>query len=268
MATQELDKPIYDERVNEILQGLATGLTRDELAEMFGHTNYKSVDMYMRRKNFTWDSTKQTYVPKLSSVQEVNTKTMPHTKASIVIEMMKEPDFVIEQVCKKAGFKDHRELAEYMTVKGYLWSPDAKNYIRKSGKVERVEPKNQEVMPVQEVKMEKVEKVEMKELQMNDDLINKLQSYLPLFDMLEKNKDKLLELIKPMGQSDTIPRYIIPGRTSGKTIQMSESLQDMAVEYCNQRNIKQRELFEVAVIEFFRKYGFEYEIESLLKTNS
>lgn len=72
MATQELDKPIYDERVNEILQGLAAGLTRDELAEMFGHTNYKSVDMYMRRKNFTWESTKQTYVPKLPSAQEVS----------------------------------------------------------------------------------------------------------------------------------------------------------------------------------------------------
>ncbi|MBG9545513.1 hypothetical protein ABE29_23010 [Cytobacillus firmus] len=265
MATQEVEKPIYDERVNEILQGLAAGLTRDELAEMFGHTNYKSVDMYMRRKNFTWDSTKQTYVPKLPSAKEYKNKAMPHTKATIVIDMMKEPDFMIEEICKKAGFKDYKELAEYMTAKGYQWSPDDKNYKKKTGHVDRIEPKKVEVPPVQEVKLEVVE---TKELQVNDDVINKLQSYLPLFDMLEKNKEKLLELVMPMGQSDTIPRYIIPGRTSGKTIQMSESLQDMAVEYCNQRNIKQRELFEVAVIEFFQKYGFEYEIESLLKTNS
>jgi len=267
MATQESEKPIYDKRVDEIIQGLAEGLSRDELAEMFGHTNYKSVDMYMRRRNFTWESTKQTYVPKLPTVQEYKSKTMPNSKASIVIEMMKEPNFEIEVVCKKAGFKDHRELAEYMTAKGYQWSPDDKNYIKKSGKVDRIEPQNQEVMviPVHEVMDERVETTE---LQVNDELMHQFKSYLPLFEMLNKNKERLLELVMPMGQSDTIPRYIIPGRTSGKTIQMSESLQDMAVEYCNQRNIKQRELFEVAVIEFFRKYGFEYEIESLLKTNS
>jgi hypothetical protein len=48
---------------------------------------------------------------------------------------------------------------------------------------------------------------------------------------------------------------------------MSDSLQDLAVEFCNQRNIKQRELFEVALIEFFKRYGYEYEIESLLRAN-
>jgi hypothetical protein len=264
-TSSESKKPIYDERVNEILQGLAEGLEREELAEMFGHSNYKTLDMYMRRRNFTWDSTKQTYVPKVSTVNETKDKVKPHTKASIVIETMQEPDFEIEEVCKKAGFKDHRELAEYMTAKGYLWSPDQSNYIKKIGKVEAIKPKHYEADPIRE---DKTDRLETKQLPKNEELLDKFQSYLPLFEMLDKHKEKLLELVMPRGLGDSIPRYIVPGRPSGKTIQMSESLQDMAVEYCNQKNIKQRELFEVALIEFFSKYGYEYEIESLLKSNS
>jgi hypothetical protein len=264
MTIQQDEKPIYDERVNEILQGLAGGLTRDELAEMFGHSNYKTLDMYMRRRNFTWDGTKQTYVPKTASVQDYKNKVMPSTKASIVIEMMKEPSFVNEEACKKAGFKDHRELAEYMSAKGYLWSPDERNYIKKTGKIETIEPESHEAKPVRE---ERTERLETKQMQINEEMLIKFQNYLPLLEMLDKNKEKLLEMMMPRGLGDSIPRYIVPGRPSGKTIQMSERLQDMAVEYCNQKNIKQRELFEVALIEFFKKYGYEYEIESLLKSN-
>lgn len=51
-----------------ILRGLAEGKSRDELAAEFGYKNYKSLDIYMRRKNFIWDRVKQTYVPEFSRV--------------------------------------------------------------------------------------------------------------------------------------------------------------------------------------------------------
>ncbi|MED5053033.1 hypothetical protein P9850_14620 [Anoxybacillus rupiensis] len=264
MAIRQEEKPVYDERAKEILQGLAEGLTRDELAEMFGHANYKALDIYMRRRNFTWDSTKQTYVPKLSTVKNQHQKVLPTTKAGIVIEMLKQKDFDIDEVCKKAGFKDHRELAEYMSAKGYVWSPNEGNYVKKTGKIETTKPESHSINIVLE---EKDERKDTKGQPIDNELLSKLQHYLPLLEMLDKNKEKLLELMVPTGPSDTIPRYIIPGRTSGKTIQMSDCLQDLAVEFCNQRNIKQRELFEVALIEFFKRHGYEYEIESLLRSN-
>ncbi len=37
MAMPVDKKPVYDERVNEILRGLTEGKTRDELAVAFGH---------------------------------------------------------------------------------------------------------------------------------------------------------------------------------------------------------------------------------------
>lgn len=50
MDAQADQKPIYDERVNEILRGLVEGKTRDELAKELGYKNYKTLDIYMRRK--------------------------------------------------------------------------------------------------------------------------------------------------------------------------------------------------------------------------
>lgn len=261
MATSE--KPIYDERVKEILQGLAEGLTRDELAEMFGHANYKTLDIYMRRRNFTWDSEKKTYVPKIPREKHQEEKVLPLTKAQIVINMLKQPTVDIEEVCKKAGVKDHRELAEYMTAKGYIWSPDERNYVKKTGKIEPTPAEQKDACKVNQ-EAERQEETHMS-IRLTDEL-RQFQQYLPLLEMLQKNKEKLMEWLVPTQAPDTIPRYIIPGKASGKTVQISDALQNLTVEFCNQRNIKQRELFEVALIEFFKRYGFEYEIERLLRS--
>ncbi|WP_163151606.1 hypothetical protein [Anoxybacillus sp. MB8] len=259
------EKPIYDERVKEILQGLAEGLTREELAEMFGHANYKTLDIYMRRRNFTWDREKMTYVPKISREKYHDEKVLPLTKAQTVIHMLKQPQVDIEEVCQKVGLKDHRELAEYMTAKGYIWSPQERNYVKKAGKVETTCTEPKEMVK----EKENEEKQEERSVPVHStDVLRQLQQYLPLLEMLQKHKDKLLEWIVPLHTPDTIPRYIILGRTSGKTIQMSDRLQDLIVEFCNQRNIKQRELFEVALIEFLKRYGYEYEVERLLQSHS
>ncbi|MBP1943434.1 hypothetical protein [Cytobacillus luteolus] len=51
-----------------------------------------------------------------------------------------------------------------------------------------------------------------------------------------------LDLIQRIYIDNNFAKIIVPGRTSGKTIQMSDRLQDMAVEFCNVKNIKQRVL--------------------------
>ncbi|WP_198430812.1 hypothetical protein, partial [Rhodococcus rhodochrous] len=70
MDVQADQKPIYDERANAILRGLVEGKTRDELAKELGYKNYKTLDIYMRRKNFKWDRDKQNYVPAYSRVDK------------------------------------------------------------------------------------------------------------------------------------------------------------------------------------------------------
>jgi len=265
-------KPIYDERVNEILNGLAQNISRDQLAKQFGHKSYKTLDIYMRRKNFTWDSRSQTYVAKLRGDVQIAEKVMPTTKAGIVVEMMKEPNFDIEAICTKAGFKDHRQLAEYMTAKGYTWSPTDSTYRKEIGLIlipPKKEPVGEETL--EDNPMETTERSESFMQQVDappshlQDSLSAIQQYATLLQWLAANKDKISEWIEPT-KIDTLPRYILPGKANGKTIQMSQSLQDMAVTFCNERNIKQRELFEVALIEFFKKYGYDYEIDNLMQS--
>ncbi|GAQ25686.1 hypothetical protein [Tepidanaerobacter syntrophicus] len=56
------NKPIYDTRVRKIIE-LLKFMTRDEAAQKLGYKNYRSLDMYMRRKNFKYDSESGQYVP-------------------------------------------------------------------------------------------------------------------------------------------------------------------------------------------------------------
>ncbi|WP_157950828.1 hypothetical protein [Peribacillus acanthi] len=262
------DAPVYDRRVNEILKGLDEKIPRDELAKRFGHKNYKTLDIYMRRRNFTWDQALQNYVPKQENDRMGNNeRSMPTHKAGMVIELLKQLDFNIEEICQKVGFRDHRELAEYMTAKSYVWSPEERNYVYKLD-LER-EVQNDKVQEMEEINPKSVPEDSLRLLSnaVSDDILARLERFLPLFEMLDMHKERLLEVITPDSSSDTLPRYIVPGRTSGKTIQMAEPLQDMAVKFCNERNIKQRELFEIALIEFFKRNGYEYEVTKLMRSH-
>lgn len=42
------------------------------------------------------------------------------------------------------------------------------------------------------------------------------------------------------------------------------TIEQLVVDFSKEKNISQRELFEVALIEFFRRYGYEQEVERLL----
>ena len=55
----------YDDKF--VLSKLMEGNTRDDIAKMLGHKNYRSIDMYMRRNGYIWNSEKQLYVIKISS---------------------------------------------------------------------------------------------------------------------------------------------------------------------------------------------------------
>jgi hypothetical protein len=262
ISTENTNEPIYDERVIEILDALSKKVTMQELAKRYGHTNAKTNDIYMRRRNFRWDSNKMTYVPKLQEQALVPERVMPTTKTGMIIEMMKNKSFDIDEVCHKVGFKDHRQLAEYMSEKGYQWSPAESNYKRVNT------PTLDEKLPIIIPTIQKETSVPIKSTTKSDQLSHdtSLIRFLPLLEELDTYRDKLLELIKPSSKNDTLPRYVIPGRTSGKTIQMAEPLQDMAVQYCNERNIKQRELFEMALIEFLKRNGYDYEVANLMRT--
>ena len=65
-------------------------------------------------------------------------------------------------------------------------------------------------------------------------------------------------------EAKSIPRYQVQGRYGSKTMRMANVLDELARRYSMERNISQREMFEVALIEFFQKYGYRDEVEAFL----
>ena len=65
MMEEKIIKPIHDEKVDLILKGLTEGRTREDLAEELNYKTYKSLDVFMRRRNWRWRSQSQIYEPEV-----------------------------------------------------------------------------------------------------------------------------------------------------------------------------------------------------------
>lgn len=256
MTVKEKDQPIYDERVYEILRGLASGKTREDLADEFEHKTWKSIDMYMRRRYFDWDSEQQTYVPKKVEVKEILTDT---SRASKVVLLLSKGDVDIRMTAQRLGFKDHHDLASYMNSKGYSWDAEQGNYMKVTDKGND-EPTVSRENILEELHQDVQESPEL----INTNHYNELKQYLPLLQMLSQHKEELLDLIVPSKDTQKLPRYGVPGVPKTKTVQMMSTLDQLVIDYANEFNISQRNLFEVALIDFFRRYGYKQEIDRYL----
>jgi hypothetical protein len=58
----ENKEPIYTAQATKIIE-MMKFQTRNEVAERLNYKTWKSLDMYMRRKNFIYDSSQEQYVP-------------------------------------------------------------------------------------------------------------------------------------------------------------------------------------------------------------
>lgn len=246
------EKMEYDDRY--ILKNLLEGKSRDDIASEFNHKSYRTIDMYMRRHGYMWDSYKKIYVPKLE--ERINPEPTPTTsKVKKIISLFKmglEP----KEVAKKTGIKDHMAMAVYMKSKGYSWSSEKQNYLFLKGK-QCVENENIEKISEEDIKETK------KEISMNSmDSFEEIEKLLPMLEMIYRNKDKLAELLA-INTGNVIPRYVVGGVTITKSLCMAHPLAELIKEFSKEKNLSQREIFEVALIEFLKKYGYENEVNAL-----
>jgi len=258
---------VYDERVKEILRGLVEGKSREELAETFGHKNYKTLDIFMRRRNFTWNREKQTYIPNYQRLnkEDIEVEFNHSSKAATVISLFKKENADAKTIAKLMGFSDHREMATYMKAKGYRWSSEINNYVKERGQINPMRTELSESIspqyPQASIEQHKIQP-DSRKLTQSD--IERMERFLPLLEMLERNKDRLIDMIMPGAESGKVPRYVVPGVYITKSVHMTNTLDQLVREYSKEWNISQRDIFTVALIEFFQRYGYQREVETLL----
>ncbi|QJX63796.1 hypothetical protein HLK66_20555 [Niallia circulans] len=257
MTKAEALQPIYDEKVKGILKLLGEGFSREEVAEQYRYSGYRSMESFMRRKNFVWDKQKGNYVP--ADALKASLETMVNFPSDrvrrIVMELSKE-GADLKQVAVKVGFENHLEMASYMKSKGFEWSQEAGNYLSTS--------------PTMPNDGEKVATASSDaSLEGSLSIRNGgVEQFLPLLDWLASNKEGLQSLLGASVASGQIPRFTLAGTFVTKSVHMTNTLDLMVRDFSKEKNINQREIFEVALIEFFQKYGYEREVETLLQQNA
>lgn len=245
----EVVPPNQDERVHLVITKLAGGMGRDTLAEELKYTSYKSLDMYMRRKGYRFDTHLKNYVPQVEEI----VAPVSSSKASRVIELLSVTPEEPLLVCRKLGFKDMQELGGYMGMKGYQWNTEQNNYQRKAQAFTATKKESSEDLAQP-----------FTSLGVHGEEDTAIAPYLSLLNMLKHNEERLTELLIPYGKGGSIPRYTITGIAQTKTIQMINTLSNLVTEFAKEKNMSQRDLFEVALLDFFRAYGYEKEVDQLL----
>ena len=260
-------EPIYDEKVKRIIEMLKFK-TRDEVAAELKYKSYKSLDMYMRRKNFAFDSQQGQYFPRKNRIEKPDPKSYAPTKVASIITAFEIEGIDPRMVARQEGFADHREMAEYMKTKGYEWNVHKNNYVKTVGRIDVPEPVG-DPMPesinlpgpgpiVQSALSPTVQPT-------SGELPEGLGEYLPFLRFLYENRDELYQLLTGTRDDGIIPRYAVPGEVRTKAIYMSEVIAKLAGEFSKEKKVALREVMEGALVEYLMKYGFKREVETLLR---
>ncbi|WP_432664348.1 hypothetical protein R9X47_27950 [Wukongibacter baidiensis] len=252
----------YDDKY--ILKKLMEGLSREELALKLDHKSYRTLDMYMRRRGYKWDGIRQIYVLR-PETNVTSPSSFGTAKAERVVSLFK-AGIDPREIAKRVGMKDHRAMAMYMKSKGYIWSSEKQTYVLLKGEISTTNNnKNTEVMATEKAFI--LESEQYTEENRNISLEEKFkgerwEKLVPMLEMLDRNKDKLIQLLA-INEGGTIPRYVVGGITITKSLCISHSLGELIKDFSKEKNISQKEIFEVAIIEFLKKYGYENEINAL-----
>jgi len=252
-------EPIYDEKVKRIIEMLRFK-TRDEVAAELKYKSWKSLDMYMRRKNFAFDSQQGQYFPRKNRVEKPDPKSYAPTKVASIITAFEAEGIDPRMVARQEGFTDHREMAEYMKTKGYEWNIHKNNYVKTVGRVDVPvsvsQPETEPINPPVPAPVIQPTSGEIPE---------GLEEYLPFLRYLYENRDELYQLLTGTRDDGIIPRYALPGEVRTKAIYMSEVIAKLAGEFSKEKKVALKEVMEGALVEYLMKYGFKREVETLLR---
>lgn len=290
-----------NEKVRFIIESLEKNKSRDEIAKELGYSTYKSMDIFLNRQGYRWNrSAKNYFKEEVGSFKNCDLENQRYnsaagdlnshnSRAEYIVDLISKEKYDLKTVAKTAKFKDYKEMALFMKSKGYMWNDELNNYVFKG--YENLEQSTEEnisekekitITPVSsntrtlrdKIDLEKLRnavtskqpKETCKELNL-DDVENSLslKKYLSILKFLEDNKECLYKLFEQQSLSGRkLPRYRIQGAFITKSIHMNNVLNQMVRNYSEENNISQREIFEVALIEFFKKYGYSREVETFL----
>jgi hypothetical protein len=83
---------------------------------------------------------------------------------------------------------------------------------------------------------------------------------------LKANKEVLMEIVGTYTPIEQLPRYVIPGVYTTKSVYMNHNFDLLTRRFSEEKNISQRDIFEIALIDFFKKYGYREKLQAFINT--
>jgi hypothetical protein len=248
--TQTLDSSAYsDPKIKETLEMLSQGFSKEEITEHFGNKDWKTIYIYFSRRGFRWDGEGNTFVPKEDEIEAnsaVDEARFNNTKAGKIVRQLSQKQANIRQIAQRNGFTTVEEMGEYMKGQGYVWDAEQNNY--------DYDEKVAQSTPSQPLIANQFH------------LVNQVgqEGYQQLLHYLLSKQDKLIALLE--SESDgTLPRYKFRGGKVNKTLGLPTSLQTLLGDFSDDFNVTQRAVIEIALAEFFKKYGYEEQLNQALQ---
>lgn len=167
----------------------------------------------------------------------------------------------LRETLKTTDFKNIPELAIYMKKNNYKWNGIVKNYVQATDITMK---KNQRLYKKVNSCIGTFKKSDEAVSEKNIEDINHTMEDKKILLFIKNNKEEIKKLIFEENDLHNIPRYHISGRNITKSLYMIDSVADLISKFSREKHISQREIAMIAFIEFFRKYGFEDEIDKVL----
>ncbi len=255
MRYQDVKEPIYENKVNKVIAELSEGKSKEEVAKVAGYGSFKALSNYMRRKNFSWVGIDNKFIPTIekNAPRKNALFAIDNTKVGKIISLFQGKDVDAKKIAEEVGFDSHKRLAQFMDTEGYKWDSELGNYI----KVARDRKK---------LKLESEKKYDIKEDHEEAKYDLDLERYLPVLELIKENEEQLKAFLDSTNSLNQMQRYAVPGSTRTKSIHMVDSLDYLAKKFCEDKNIRQRDLYESALIEYLSKYGYKSKVDRLLSS--
>lgn len=238
-------KRLYTDK--DILAALAEGLSRKEIAKRYGHIDIRTIDNYMRSQGYCWHKPSESYRKLRTTTNGFNSSIETKEKVIEIIECFSK-GMESKEIAKRFAFSNTRELATYMKKQGFEWNTEQLNYVPKSI--------TSEVEPILKTDtattLETLNSVEL-------DFLQELLTY----------RDVLLPMLRvKKSLTPAFPFYQLQGITHSKSVQITTSLDELIRTFCREKKMSQKQVFEIALIEFLQKYGYEHELSTILQFNN
>lgn len=221
------------DKVDYILTTLKTNNNRATLAKELGYTNPKSLDIFMRRKGFLYDTLRKNYIPVKSTELTETTNFGSDKRLRTILSLFTKENPDPKNIAQITGFENHIELAEFMKSNNFTWNDAAGNYIRLQPEDPSDSSANIEV-PVD---------------------ASEFYIYLPLLRKLHENKEKLYKLLDYEKSNIHIQDINITETTANFNLSIIESLYQQIQEFQEKSDVPLDKILESAIIEFLEHHA-------------